>query len=52
MIFGVVRACMKRVKVVVWKVRVALVGAFESRMAVWVGDVATSTQSLPSPPPE
>jgi hypothetical protein len=48
MISEVPRDCMKRVKVVDWKVRVALVGAFESRMDTWAGWAAISTQLLPA----
>jgi hypothetical protein len=42
----------KRAKAAAGKVRVARVGALESRTAVWVGECAISTQLLPSPSPE
>jgi hypothetical protein len=43
---------MKGVKAPAGKVRVALAGVLESRMAMWVGEFAISTQELPSPGPE
>jgi hypothetical protein len=46
------RAWRKVVKVSGGKVRWGLVGAFESRMDMWVGEVAISTHSLPSSGPE
>ncbi|KUN02314.1 hypothetical protein AQI95_26140 [Streptomyces yokosukanensis] len=46
------RAWMEGAKAARGKVRVALVGDFESRMVMWVSRSATSTHALPSPPPE
>jgi hypothetical protein len=46
------RAWRKVVKVSGGKVRWGLVGAFESRMDMWVGRWAISTQASPCPPPE
>jgi hypothetical protein len=43
---------MKGVRAPVGKVRVALAGVLESRMAVWVRRSAISAQELPSPGPE
>jgi hypothetical protein len=43
---------MKAAKTPVGTVRVALAGVLESRMAMWVGEFAISTQELPSPGPE
>jgi hypothetical protein len=49
---GDLRAARKVVKAAGGKVRVALVGTLESRIAMWVVRFAISTQALPSPPPE
>lgn len=43
---------MKGTKAPAGKVRVALAGVLESRMAMWVWRSAISTQALPSPLPE
>jgi hypothetical protein len=49
---GDLRPSRKAVKIPGGKARVAPVGVLESRMAMWVGRVAISTQAFPSPPPE
>ena len=46
------REARKGAKAEAGKVRVRVAGALESRMAVWVGELAISTQSSPSPPAE
>ena len=52
LLVDLLRALMNAVKEGAGKVRVLVVGAFESRTAMWVGLVAISTHSLPSPGPE
>src|SRR4051794_34639377 len=49
---GDLRPETKVVKVPGRKARVALAGVLESRTVMWERRSATSTQSLPSPPPE